>query len=188
MNIKYITFVSLVLMTLLYPSYAAHAGILEWIGGKESAATTPEKSWSLDSFYALIRTDGTHGQTDILANASVIQDSTSVKQTTSTMSSKTVKRSKKILVVEASGYSSTVDQTDSTPFITAKGTYVRDGIIAANMLPFGTLVKIPSAFGDKIFVVEDRMNRRYQNHIDIWFADHDSAMEFGRRTVTIEVL
>ena len=49
-------------------------------------------------------------------------------------------------------YSSTPDQTDATPFITANGTTVHDGIIAANWLKFGTRVRIPDMFGDKVFI------------------------------------
>ncbi|MBU4466828.1 hypothetical protein KKF47_02055, partial [Patescibacteria group bacterium] len=44
-------------------------------------------------------------------------------------------------------YSSTVWETDDTPFITAAGTQTRDGVIASNLLPFGTKVKIPKLFG-----------------------------------------
>ncbi|MDP3696818.1 MAG: hypothetical protein Q8R55_02175, partial [Candidatus Taylorbacteria bacterium] len=97
-------------------------------------------------------------------------------------------------VVRATGYSSTPDQTDSTPFITASGTRVRDGIIAANVyqngrrLPFGTLVRIPEVYGDKIFVVEDRMNIRYKNNIDIWFPERSLAKTFGSKKVTIEIV
>ncbi len=91
-------------------------------------------------------------------------------------------------VVMASAYSSTPDQTDSTPFITAWGTQVRDGIIATNFLPFGTTIKIPELYGDKIFVVEDRMNRRYTYKIDVWFPERGQAKEFGVKKVTIEVI
>jgi 3D (Asp-Asp-Asp) domain-containing protein len=91
-------------------------------------------------------------------------------------------------VVEASGYSSTVDQTDDSPFITAKGTRVRPGIIAANFLPFGTVIRIPEIYGNRTFVVEDRMNTRYQNHIDIWFSERSTALQFGRKKVVIEIV
>lgn len=37
-------------------------------------------------------------------------------------------------------YSSTNGQTDGTPYLTAIGTPVRDGIIAANFLPIGTVM------------------------------------------------
>lgn len=100
----------------------------------------------------------------------------------------------KVLTVRATGYSSTPDQTDSTPFITASGSRVRDGIIAANFhldgrrVPFGTKVKIPELFGNKVFIVEDRMNARYTNNIDIWFPERGIAQRFGSKTVRIEII
>ncbi len=95
---------------------------------------------------------------------------------------------KRTYIVSASAYSSEVWQTDSTPFITASNTHVRDGVVAANFLPFGTLIRIPELYGDKIFIVEDRMNSRYWYNVDVWFADTPLAKAFGRKTVTIEVL
>ena len=94
----------------------------------------------------------------------------------------------KELAVSITAYSSTPDQTDDSPFITARGTYVRDGIVAANFLPFGTKIKIPELFGDKIFVVEDRMNSRYWHKVDIWFPDRESAIEFGVKTAKIQII
>jgi len=44
---------------------------------------------------------------------------------------------------------------------------VRDGVIATNILPFGTKVRIPEIFGDKVFVVEDRMARKHADRVDI---------------------
>jgi 3D (Asp-Asp-Asp) domain-containing protein len=85
-------------------------------------------------------------------------------------------------------YTSTVDQCDSTPFITANGTRVRDGIVAANWLKFGTRVRIPEMFGDKIFIVTDRMNPRFADRMDIWMDDYSAAIKFGTRHLTIEVL
>jgi 3D (Asp-Asp-Asp) domain-containing protein len=86
------------------------------------------------------------------------------------------------------GYSSTVDQTNSDPFITASGQWVRDGIVAANFLPFGTQIRIPQAFGDKIFVVKDRMNRRHNNRVDVWFQTRQQALNFGIKYTYIEVV
>lgn len=94
----------------------------------------------------------------------------------------------KVYTVRATAYSSTVDQTDDTPFITASGTRVRDGIIAANFLPFGTVVRIPEIYGDKTFVVEDRMHQRYWYNVDVWFPERQLAKEFGAQKVTIEVV
>ncbi len=91
-------------------------------------------------------------------------------------------------VVVITAYSSTVDQTDSTPLITALGTDVRDGIIACNFLKFGTKVRIPSLFGDKVFVVEDRMALKNSHKIDIWFETREQAKQFGIKVVKVEVL
>lgn len=92
-----------------------------------------------------------------------------------------------VMTVTATAYNSIPNQTDDTPFITASGTHVRSGVIAANFLPIGTRVRIPEEFGDQIFVVEDRMNARYTKRLDVWMEDIADAREFGVRPVTIEV-
>ena len=74
---------------------------------------------------------------------------------------------KEIFTVTATAYSSTPDQTDDTPFVTARNTRVRDGLAAANFLPFGTEFRIPDLYGNKVFVIEDRMNKRYWHQIRI---------------------
>jgi 3D (Asp-Asp-Asp) domain-containing protein len=91
-------------------------------------------------------------------------------------------------IVQATAYSSTPDQTDDTPFIVANGTFVHDGVVAANFLPFGTTIKIPEVYGDKVFIVEDRMHRRFQKRIDIWFPDRRSALRFGYKELKIQIL
>lgn len=91
------------------------------------------------------------------------------------------------MTVTATAYTSEIWQTDSTPFITASGTTVRHGVIAANFLPIGTKVKIPDYYGDQIFVVEDRMNQRYYYRVDIWMEDIGEARQFGVRNIDIEI-
>jgi len=88
--------------------------------------------------------------------------------------------------VIVTAYSSTVDQTDSTPFITASGTHVHDGTIAANFLKFGTKVRFPSLYGDKIFIVEDRMKSNVK--ADIWFPTRQEAKNFGVKWLEMEIL
>lgn len=39
-----------------------------------------------------------------------------------------------------------------------------------------------------MFVVEDRMNRRYQDRVDIWFPDRESAKIFGIKQAEIHVI
>jgi 3D (Asp-Asp-Asp) domain-containing protein len=102
--------------------------------------------------------------------------------------SATEKAIKKFQVV-VTAYSSTPDQTDDSPFITASGKFVEDGIIANNMLPFGTKVMIPKLYGDKIFTVEDRMNKNKSKYqVDIWMPTRPLAINFGVKTVEMEVL
>jgi len=98
------------------------------------------------------------------------------------------KVAKKLFVV-VTAYSSTPWETWGDPLITAAGTQVKEGIVANNYLPFGTKIRIPELFGDKIFVVEDRLNsRKGYYHIDIWFPSYWQAKEFGVKHTYIEVL
>ena len=93
-----------------------------------------------------------------------------------------------VIKVTITAYSSTHDQTDGDPFITASGKQVVDGIVAANFLEFGTKIKIPEIFGDKIFVVEDRMARRHNYRIDIWFPNRNQAKRFGIQELEVIIL
>jgi len=94
----------------------------------------------------------------------------------------------KMMKVVLTGYSSTTDQTDDTPFITASNTRTRDGIVAANFLAFGTKVQIPSIFGDKVFTVEDRMAKKHSDKIDIWFPERYLAKNFGVQEAVVIIL
>ena len=139
-------------------------------------------TWSYDSLYQSIQ------GISISANDSAIQSGAVTSVTNPSDSKSKAKTAVKTYTVSASAYSSSVDETDSTPFITAAGTYTRDGIIAANFLPMGTAIKIPAIYGNKIFVVEDRMNSRYQNNVDVWFSSKELAKQFGRKTIKIEIV
>ena len=92
------------------------------------------------------------------------------------------------LNLKVTAYTSLADETDDTPFITADGSYVHDGIVATNLLPFGTKVMIPSLFGDKIFTVDDRMSKRLINNIDVWMGTKAAAIVFGAHTAKVVVL
>jgi len=74
------------------------------------------------------------------------------------------------------GYSSTIDQCDSDPFITASGTEVRYGIAACPRdIPFGTKIKIDG----KTYICEDRLNKKYDDRFDIWFPSRREALDYG---------
>jgi 3D (Asp-Asp-Asp) domain-containing protein len=92
------------------------------------------------------------------------------------------------ITVPISAYNSEPGQTDSSPFTTADGSQVRDGIVAANFLKHGTRIRIPDHFGDKVFEVHDRMNARYTYKIDIWMLNKSDALKWGVRNVKVEIL
>lgn len=104
-----------------------------------------------------------------------------------------VTRMAKTQAVVATAYSSTSDQTDSSPCITANGFNVCknnvENVIAANFLPFGTRVRLPDLYGDRVFTVHDRMNARYrQGRIDLWMKTRTSAKQFGVKRTVLEVV
>lgn len=85
-------------------------------------------------------------------------------------------------------YTSSPEETDDTPFITASGGQTGDGVAAANFLPFGTKFKVPAVFGDKIFTIEDRMHPRKVNFVDLWVKDKETAYRIGIRQAEIAIL
>jgi len=101
-----------------------------------------------------------------------------------------------LVKVVATGYSSSVYETDSTPFITAANTQTRNGILALSR----DLLKrytpgAPFDFGDHVhvsglgeFIVEDSMNSRWNNRIDLWFPSRLEALRFGVREVYLQTV
>jgi len=102
---------------------------------------------------------------------------------------KTKTKAKKAIKVIVTAYSSSICETQGDPFITASGNRVRDGIVANNLLPFGTEIKLPAIFGDKVFVVEDRMSStKGYYHIDVWFPSRKAALDFGAKLTEMEII
>ncbi|MFH1661782.1 MAG: hypothetical protein ABIA02_01675 [Candidatus Falkowbacteria bacterium] len=93
---------------------------------------------------------------------------------------------------DMTAYNSEVGQCDDSPCITANGFNVCEhGIedtVAANFLALGTKVRIPNLFNERVFVVRDRMNYRYQNRMDVWMLNRSDAVNFGLKTAVVEVL
>lgn len=95
----------------------------------------------------------------------------------------------KTIYMDSTAYTSTPEECDGDPFVTADGSDVADGIVATNVLPFGTKIRLPTIFGDKVFTVHDRMNARYSYRVDIWMADHDAMIKYGvKRNIPVEIL
>ena len=94
--------------------------------------------------------------------------------------------------VDASAYSSTVKQTNSSPFIGAWGSKLVPGqksiAISRDLLKKGlthnSIVKIKGLDGE--YLVKDKMNKRWTKKIDIYMGvDTEAAKEWGVREVTI---
>ncbi len=95
------------------------------------------------------------------------------------------KESTKKMSVILTAYSSSPDETWGDPFITASGQRVRDGIIANNCLPFGTIVNINGMY----FEVLDRKNSRYGcEWFDIWKPSKQAAINFGIQRTYLDIL
>ncbi|MBI2514698.1 3D domain-containing protein [Candidatus Wolfebacteria bacterium] len=95
--------------------------------------------------------------------------------------------SRTLLKTVVTAYTSSPEETDETPFITASGNYAQFGVAAANFLPLGTQIRLPKLFGEQIFVVEDRLNSRYNNRVDIWLPAKNDAQNFGVKVSEIEI-
>lgn len=193
---KIIAFILAVIVAHSSGFPVAQAAVFDWLSNQDSDAST-SRAFSFVTSYLNPDSqlpDNSQENSEnlpIIQNNSLISSSSPItikKPTKLTQVENTANQIIKELIVAATAYSSTPDQTDSTPFITALGTTVRDGIIAANFLPFGTKIKIPEIYGDKIFMVEDRMNRRYWYRVDIWFPNRQSALEFGFKKIKIQIL
>jgi len=87
-------------------------------------------------------------------------------------------------------YSSSPDETSGDPFITASGARTESGVLAHQYLPFGTKVRFPDQFGEKIFVVQDRLHERHTSyyHFDMWSFSKAEAKVWGARQIRVEIL
>ncbi len=104
----------------------------------------------------------------------------------------TVEAEPYILNAVVTAYSSTPEETDDDPFITASGSYVYDGTIACPMfIPLGTLVILDG----RVYTCEDRMGLRIRKHdgedslyhFDIWKETKHDALKYGRQTHSVIV-
>ena len=70
--------------------------------------------------------------------------------------------------------------------LAADGRPVAVGAIAApRSVPFGTRVRVE---GVGVFVVRDRMSRRFPDRWDVYFKRHADAKRFGVRKLNITIL
>ena len=115
----------------------------------------------------------------------------------------------RVLILKSSAYTSSPQETDGTPKITATGAQTRLGVIAVSPdllstdLPYGSIVKLDDLgnwkngagagqfnglLGSQLFVVEDTMNPRKRQQIDVWMPDRALALRFGVRRIQLTVV
>jgi len=97
--------------------------------------------------------------------------------------------------VISTAYSSSKDETDSTPFITATGERVnkKGGCAVSRSMeritPMGSKIYMLEAGKAREYEVNDRMAKRiFYNAIDIWKPSKQEALEWGRQRVRVIVL
>ena len=96
------------------------------------------------------------------------------------------------LEVKVSAYTSTVGETDSTPYLAAWSNVLKPGIksvaVSRDLLKLGitngTKIRIEGLPGT--YVVLDKMNKRFKRKIDIYMGhDVERANNWGTKTLTI---
>ena len=76
--------------------------------------------------------------------------------------------------------------------ICADGNVPREGITvaASRAIPLGTRVAltVPNLFTNRVFIVEDRLAKRFDDRVDIYFRSHKRALQFGKHNGTLTII
>ena len=104
--------------------------------------------------------------------------------------------------VYMTAYTSTVAQTDSTPFHTSTGERVRPGIVALspNLIRkygYNSTVTIefferslgcnPKILKRTSFITKDTTNARFTNRVDVWLSKYSDAINFGKCRAVVKI-
>ena len=67
---------------------------------------------------------------------------------------------------------------------TANGQTPKQGVTcaASRKIPFGTRLNIQ---GVGVRIVQDRLAKKYDNRIDIYFSNHNDALKFGKKELKV---
>ena len=87
--------------------------------------------------------------------------------------------------LQVTSYRSVPEQTDSSPFFTSIGDKVcRDGVAVSQDLLKSKKIK----YGDWLYIegvglkrVNDTMNKRFKNHLDIWVGSLEEEKKFHKK-------
>jgi len=99
------------------------------------------------------------------------------------------------VVCTVTAYNATEAQCDSSPTITASNKKIRKGFCAISrdiekkyQLKFGDKVVIPGMadYKHRIFYeIQDRMNRKIENTVDIYMVEYEDAIAFGKHEMDV---
>ncbi len=100
---------------------------------------------------------------------------------------------KRFVRVVVTGYSSSVEETDGDPLVTASNTRPQAGTLALSRDLLRTFTPgAPFDYGDKILIpgvgvyrVEDTMSGRWRMRADLWFESAGSARQWGQRAAYV---
>jgi 3D (Asp-Asp-Asp) domain-containing protein len=179
------------LLVFVLPN-TANAGLLDWVS-QDNEKSYIISTGSLTKVYESLK-GFQPAKEEVKQDEKV--EKVEVKPAIKVQSVKTAE-TKRTMVVMATAYSSTPDQTDDTPCITATGYNVCEkdrNIIAVSRdlvrsLGYGTQVRFPELFGNRVFHIEDTMNMRFTNRIDFHLDSREEAKTFGvKRNLKMEVI
>ena len=98
-----------------------------------------------------------------------------------------------VFEVTATAYNSLAYQTSSNPSITAFGDSLKPGLryiaVSRDLLDSGLVhnTKVKLEGFDSLYIVKDKMNRRWRKRIDIYMGvDVKKAKQWGKRKINIE--
>ncbi len=148
----------------------------------------------LSSLEDEIKEDIKDGKVSLYDDTSLLVESAPTHHKPQVLATETEEESTKKMWVRLTAYAPLdPDATEGMcfsgdPLVTASGTQSREGVVAANFLQFGTKIKIPSIYGDRVFTVEDRMSSRFTNTVDVLVSSRQEAFGFGTKRAYIEIV
>lgn len=76
--------------------------------------------------------------------------------------------------------------------LTASGRKPVEGITvaASRKIPLGTMINltVPGSFTNRIFRVDDRLAKRYDDRVDIYMNDHKKALQWGLKKGSFTII
>lgn len=95
-------------------------------------------------------------------------------------------------VIVTSYCSCTICCSENAIGLTASGIKPVEGITiaASRRYKLGTRVEltVPGAFTNRVFIIQDRLAKRYDERVDVFINNHQRAKEFGKNKGTMRII